>query len=235
MPRNRERPVENADGYETHPAFGMCRVNRVSSTPGKSLFQSDLQHREYIQLTVSTAERKRDLKHDWVHAKKTVIEVAMSLAQFASMVTSAGTEGVPVTIGFTAGSDVPELYPDSRLRRTADEVLNAADEAYGRIRETLAAYEQAVANKAGAVERRELLRTHHAAVANAVPNVNYATTRLAEHAEEVVEKSRADIEAMVMMAQQRGEQVTGLDSGPLLSLEPVRDETSWHTAEEQGQ
>lgn len=218
MPKNRENPVTDDQGYERHPAFGMCRVNRIHSSPGQTLFQSDLQHSEYIQLTITEAERRRDLKHDWVHPGRTVAQVSMSMSQFASMVTSAGTEGVPVTIDYAAGKDIPGLNPDSRLKRTATEVLESADMAYAKIREALAAYETAVDAKAGAVERRRLLRDLHFAAVNAVPNVKYAADRLAEHAEEVVEKSRADIEAMVQMAQQRGEQVT-IQGSPVIEIE----------------
>jgi hypothetical protein len=41
------------------------------------------------------------------------------------------------------------------------------------------------------------------AIRNAELNVDYAAQQLAEHAEEVVEKSRADIEAMVASAEHR--------------------------------
>src|SRR5579871_4276223 len=111
-------PVTDEDGIEHHPAFGMCRISRISASPGRTLFQSDLQHREYIQLTITEAERRRELKQDWVHPRKIIAQIDMSMAQFASLVTSAGTEGVPVTISYAAvEGKVPSITPGSRLQK----------------------------------------------------------------------------------------------------------------------
>jgi hypothetical protein len=56
-----------------------------------------------------------------------------------------------------------------------------------------------------AAERKRLLANLHSAVANATSNVAYAAKKLDEHAEAVVEQSRADIETMVIrMAERAG-------------------------------
>lgn len=214
MPKDREDPVTDDDGDERHPAFGVIGVHRIHASPGEVLFQSDLRHPEYIRLTVREAARKRDLKHDWVHPEKMVCEVSMSMAQFASFVASGGTEGVPCTIEFT-GSGAhepgkrPGLNPAPRLQITSDEVRAAATESYKNIQEAFKAYEETLADsgKGSAAARRAALRTLQSAIANATPNVAHASTVLAEHAEAVVEKSRADIEAMVRRAQERGERI----------------------------
>lgn len=209
MPKNRTDLVTH-DGEEQHPAFGIIGVHRIHATPGEVLFQSDLRHAEFIRVTVHEAVRKRDLRHDWVHSGKMVCEVSMSLAQFASFVTSGGTEGVPCTIEYTASGgnepgQRPGLNPDPRLALTADEVRAAADIAYGSIQAALGAYEATLTDsgKGSAAARREALRTLHHAIGNAAANVAYATKTLDEHAEAVVEKSRADIEAMMLRMAER--------------------------------
>ena len=121
MPKQYEAPVTGDDGYERHPAFGIARISRIHATPGQVLFQSDLRHSEYIEVTLSEAARKRDLKHDWVHAEHVLAKFAMSMSQFASLVASGGTEGVPVTIDYDHG-DRPGLLPESRLALTSAEV-----------------------------------------------------------------------------------------------------------------
>jgi len=200
--KQRTRPETGPDGTESHPAFGMISIHRVSATPGEILFQSDVRHREFIRLEVHEAARKRDLKHDWVHPDRMILQVGLSMAQFASFVASSGTTGVPCTIEF-AGSGTrepghrPGLHPAPRLAVTAGEVRASAETAYSGIREALGKYEQALEDKAPAAARREALRNLRASVANAAPDVTYAARRLDEHAEEVIEKSRADIEAMV--------------------------------------
>jgi hypothetical protein len=44
---------------ETHPAYGLVRVGRVSSS-GINLFDSDIDHREFIELTFHSAAIERD-------------------------------------------------------------------------------------------------------------------------------------------------------------------------------
>lgn len=196
-------PVVNQEGFDTHPAFGVCRIRRVTANPGKTLFQSDLLHREYIQVTVYEAVRKRELSSDWVHSTKVLMEFSVSLAQFASLIASAGTEGVPVTLDWRNG-DLPELPHEPRLQESAKEVRAAADKAFAGIQEAEKAYEEALERKAPAAERRKLLSDLRSAIGNASDNVEYAGRKLAEHAEDVVERSRADVEAMVSSYEQLG-------------------------------
>lgn len=188
---------------EVHPAFGFARVSRVSALPGEVLFQSDLRHREYVQVTISEAERTRDLKHDWVRATNLVCQFSMSLAQFASLVSSGGTEGVPVTLNRTSGSrppDRPGLPYEPRLAVSLEETAGAAQEAFKDIANALLRYELTIAEKAPAAARRDALRALRAAVGNSASKVEFAAKSLSEYAEDVVERSRADIESMVAAA-----------------------------------
>jgi hypothetical protein len=223
MSKERTGPVTSEDGDERHPAFGVIAVHRVHTMPGEVLFQSDVRHQEYIRLTVHEAVRKRKLHHDWVHAGKLVCEVSMSMTQFASFIASVGTEGVPCTIEFTdSGANAPGarpgLNPASRLAFTTEEVRAAAVEAYKGIQEALKAYEETLADKGSAAVRRAALGTLRAAVANAVPNVAYAAKTLDEHAEAVVDNSRADIEAMVVQMAER----LGVSPAEVLAINPVQ-------------
>jgi hypothetical protein len=197
VPRETVPVTQDEEGNEHHPAFGLATIHRITSNPGGVMFQSDIRHREYIMLTVSEATRTRDVKHDWVHATRVVCQVSMSMAQFASMVASGGQgDGVPVTIERTELGDRPGMVLEPRLAKTTQEVRKAADEAFQDVMQAFSTYSEALDRKAGAVERRNLLRNLKAAISNAGPNVEYAGKKLAEHAEAVVENSRADIEAM---------------------------------------
>jgi hypothetical protein len=208
VPKTRTDPVVSADGDERHPAFGVIGISRIHATPGEVLFASDVQHPEYIRVQVHEASRKRRLKRDWVHPGPLVCEVSMSLAQFASFVASGGTGNVPCTIEYAGSGEHepghrPGLLPASRLALTTGEARAAAQSAFRDIEQAFRNYEQALADKKPAAERRSALGWLRAAILNAVPNVAYATRALDEHAEDVVEKSRADIEAMVAQAAQR--------------------------------
>lgn len=202
--------VTNEKGDETHPAFGMAHINRVSSTPGAVLFDSELRHQHYISLTVSRATRKRDLKRDWIHGGRDIIKIAMSEAQWAQLVTSTNSEGTPVTLIRTETDDfVPDLPYEPRMAVQLDEVRKATEEVLVHIRTALDAYE-AHPTKAG-------LRSLRAALENASRNTVYTAKALSEHVENTVTRARADIEAMVSFAAQHNVAITGV--GGLLELD----------------
>lgn len=204
MARENEPPTRNERGDEVHPAFGMIRASRVTGG-NKSLFDSDIQHNHYVILEISTASRKRDLNTDWIHPGRHVIEVAMSEAQWASFVSSMNTSGVPCTLEFIAGDgDLPGLPFDSRLQLSHDETRAAAQRAFEHIKEAFAAVEEK--------PTKANIRSLRSAIENAPANVEFAAKSLTEHAENVVQKARADIEAMVT---QKAAQI-GLDPGQVL-------------------
>lgn len=198
--RETTEPTVDKYGSDAHPAFGQIHAARISSSaPGQVLFDSDLRHQHTVRITVQRATRRRDLNHDWIHGSGLeLIEVELSEAQWASFVSSMNTSGVPCTIRATeTDHQVPGLPYDPRLARSMQEVKNSAVVIFGKIREARDAYEKALADKAPAKERNEKLRALHFAVENAGSNMTFAAKTLVEHTENVVQRARADIEAMV--------------------------------------
>lgn len=214
-PRKVVPPTTNDHGDDTHPAFAMIAASRMSSTPGQILFDSDIRHGHTVRITVTEATRKRDLNRDWVHGGvRPVVEVEMSEAQWASFVSSMNTSGVPCTLRARETDwDIPGLPYDPRLARTMDEVNTAAGRTFGKIEEAMAAYD-ALDSKASAKEKREALNRLRAAIGNATANVDFAARSLTEHAENVVQRARADIEAMVHTEATR----LGLSAGQAAAL-----------------
>lgn len=202
-------PTTDENGYEIHPAWAMIGASRVqSSPPGAALFDSDIRHQHTVMVRISTASRRRDLNRDWLHAEKEFVEVQMSEAQWASFVSSMNTgNGVPCTVRRREDDyDVPGVLYEPRLQESMNETREAADEAFNAVAEAFAAYEE----KKNAAN----LRTLKYAIQNAPSNIEFAGKSLTEHAENVVQKARADIEAMVLAkADQLG--IEPSDLGPL--------------------
>jgi len=192
----------------------MLSAHRIRATPGVVLFDSDIKHGEYIEVTLTRATRKRDIKHDWIHPGTVLFKAELSLAQFASFVSSTDTSGVPATIGYTEGTGlIPGIPYAPRLAVSMNDAKGAASEAFSHILEAFQTYEAALATKAPARERNAALRNLKAAIANAPANVDYAGKQLVKLAEDVVTKARADIEAMVGDAASRG-----IEAAPTLEL-----------------
>jgi hypothetical protein len=199
-------PTTDERGAERHPAWGMIGASRVThSPPGAVLFDSDVRHQHYVTVRISGAVRHRELNRDWVRSEKTDIEVAMSEAQWASFVSSMNVgNGVPCTIEFKRGEGrMPEMPYEPRLAESMAEVRGASDKALETIREAFDAY--------AAHKTKGKLDALKYTIANASPNMAFAAESLSEHAENVVQRARADIEAMVVAKAQQ----LGLDAGDL--------------------
>lgn len=193
---------------ETHPAWGMIGASRVTcSPPGQALFDSDIRHQHYVVVRVEEADRTRNLHHDHIMGRKRILEVGMSEAQWASFVSSMNTSGVPATIQFREGVDLPEVPYEPRLAESMDEVRDAARRAQAEVVEAFRAYE---AHKTAAN-----LRSLRAAIENMPANIAYAAKSLSEHAENVVNRTRADIEAFVV---KKAEQL-GLEPAEIVELQ----------------
>jgi hypothetical protein len=183
------------------------------------LFQSDLQHNQSITLQVSTAERVRDLNHDWVHPRTSLVEVEMSLAQWGALVSSVGIgSGVPVTLRSTATDhQIPSLPYEPRIAESIRETRTTVTDLVGEIANTLAALEEAIESKSGVKVIRERLRALRARVDNAPGNAEYAVKSVQRATEEVVAQARSDIESQMLSAR-------GLVDGPVSIETPKFEE-----------
>lgn len=186
-----QEPTTDEHGAEVHPAFGKVLMNRSQVHPGASLFDSEILHQQVVTLRIEGATRNRDLNRDWIHPHKPIIEISMSEAQWASMVSSFHDGGgTSCTVTWTReDGQIPRLPFAPRLQQSMDEVRGAAQQTFAKIKEARDTYE---AHKTAAN-----LRALHFAIENATSSVTFAAKSLNEHAENVVQKARADIEAMV--------------------------------------
>lgn len=193
---------------EEHPGFGHVVVHRVSSSPGKSLFDSEILHQHWMTITVTRASRKRGLNRDWIHPDKQVLEIGLSEAQWAALVSSPNSSGTPCTIMFTEQDGRMDEVPfEPRLAVSQREVKEAAQRMYADALEKL----EEVKTKPTKANIRNL----EIALRNAKPNVEYTARTLTEHTENTVQKARADIEAMITAHAEK----LGLDAAQIVPLE----------------
>lgn len=184
-------PTVEEGGEEKHPAWALIGASRVStSPPGAALFDSDIRHQHYVVVRIRRASRDRHLNRDWLHGREEIIEVAMSEAQWASFVSSMNTgDGVPATITRFDGP-VPGVIHEPRLAESMDEVRDAGKKALAHIEEAFKKVEEK--------PTKANIKSLRHAIENAPSNMRFAAESLTEHAENVVQRARADIEAMVL-------------------------------------
>lgn len=225
MDRNEQLPTRNEYGDDVHPAFGSITANRIFyGPPGAVLFDSDTRHGHTVRITLTRATRKRDLNRDRIDRGVQVLsEVEMSEAQWASFVSSMNTSGVPCTIRATeSDSLVPDLPHDPRLAQSMEEVKTAAATTFGLVQAAMAAHDE-LPKTATAKEKRAAIDAIRNAVRQAQANLAFTAESMNKYAEDVVQRARADVEAMVL--QKAGQlgltpgQAHGLVELPLLDGE----------------
>lgn len=117
--------------------------------------------------------------------------------------------GVPCTIERVGWEPMPGVEYEPRLALSMGEVDNAAHKAMEEIQAAFDAYE-----KQKTKANRDRLKY---AIQNAPANMGFAAKTLSKHAENVVQRARADIEAMVVSkAEQLGVEPGDVADIPLL-------------------
>jgi len=122
---------------EEHESFGLLQISRQTCSPAINLFGSSITHSNLISLTITRAEKHRNLHRDWYFGKTKLVEVIMSDTQFAEAITSMNMgSGTPVTISQVAGermSACPEIHRrqeiEKEFRRTCKSVSDKTKEA----------------------------------------------------------------------------------------------------------
>lgn len=96
----------------THPSYGKIAFTRTNSN-GTEFFGSELKQDNYVSLEIHNAEVIRDLSCDRYYSDgPTLIQVRMSSAQFAELITSMNVgSGVCCTIERLDGKKVEEYQP----------------------------------------------------------------------------------------------------------------------------
>jgi hypothetical protein len=108
-----------------HPSYGVITLTRRHSSRGKPLFGSAAKHEATAVVRISTATHSRKLNSNWHHADKAILEVELSLAQFAQFVMSSGQgEGVPCTLTYRQGTGYIEDCPPTNTREVFTGELN---------------------------------------------------------------------------------------------------------------
>lgn len=202
--RTIENPTVDETGDEHHPSFGVVTVTKSQGTP-KPLFQSDLLHSTAITLRVESATRNRSLGKDWVLGRESVVEIEMSLAQWAAVVSSIGDGGgTPVTLRHTQRNGrIPDAPYKPRTESARAEVTGHVDKLLAELRTALDELDAAEDAKASVKERRAARDKLRMTLSNASLNAEFATRSMEQAVEKTVQQARADIETIIAQAAER--------------------------------
>lgn len=205
----------------THPAFGQISCARVS---GKTaLYGSDFIHRNFMAIRVATSSMDRTLSRDWHSERQQIIEVWLSEAQWATLVSSPNTGGgVPCTLKWTRETgEVPGLPPPkSRADQFTQEMKDTVGDALGRLDKAIRKLDSLGITKQKADQLREELQMARQEIRSNLP---FVAQSFGEHVEDTIEAAKTEIHGFMQATIQRAG-IAALSGSPLpLEIEDKTD------------
>lgn len=183
----------------THESYGMVGLSRC--TGRVRLFGSAIPyHDNFIALRIHHAERTHTLARDWYRAQTItpIIEVFISAAQFADMITSMNMgEGVPCTIKYLDRvrlEEPPDLETEAEKVQTdfKDDIREVA----AKLKEARSEVEELLSKKSlNKGDRAKIQEKFDGIVRHVASNVPFVLESFQEATEKVVTHAKAEVEA----------------------------------------
>ncbi|EIX9776766.1 TPA: hypothetical protein L9B97_004621 [Klebsiella pneumoniae] len=210
----------------THPAFGLVRVGRVNSS-GTNLFDSDIDHRELIELTFHTAAIEQDGYSNRVtkgEDRSPLLVARLSAAQWAAMVSSFGVgEGVPCTLSKIRDGKLvhlPEIEKSETMHeRFSNDIAARVSKDITRIEAITDKLGSLIASgKIGKRDLRDIYDSLSSAVNNLPGNMAFGAELTQEAVDKIVASGKAEVEAYIAGAAMRLGLEQMVTTGPELNI-----------------
>lgn len=185
---------------DEHPAYGMLMFSHVHGG-NPNLFGSSVRHDHRVVMTLSHGSAERHLNNDWYSAGKKIVEVEMSLTQFAEAITSMNySPGVPVTITYTEkDGNIPsiEKFVDKRTQYL-DEFREKNKESVAEIRDLIDNVRDVFAKKTMTKKDKENVLDMLLQIENATGSHNtFMAKQFNETTDNIVKEAKGEVEAFV--------------------------------------
>lgn len=212
--------------FKTHPSYGQITLTKPVSGRGVNLFGSKVRHPSFVSMRISTAKISEDGFSEFIFGERAFVEIHMSEAQWAHMVSSFGDgSGTPVTISYREGHGNIEAPPDAvpvidLAKKSADETKQALVK---RLKD-LEADVKNLSEKEGTVKKKDLTRLaldFNILASWLSGNFDFLENQVKERMEKEVAKAHIEIDALVSNAITRlGERALGqqLASGDITDV-----------------
>ena len=186
----KEGSIFHEDVY-THPAYGQISVSRVSGG-NMCLYGSDFHHNGFIRVEISESEMHRDLSHDWYYPKKSIIEIFLSEAQWATFVSSFGIgAGTPCTIRSKGLQGVPQLPETNQsVKKFSEEMEHDLKQFREEINEIVSSIDDLGISK----KKAEALKLKLSGiVSKSEGHAKFVGDSFDEHMEKTVERAKSEV------------------------------------------
>lgn len=226
------------DKRQKHESYGLISFSRTTSSGNKPLFGSSIEHSNTIRMRLKHAEVERGLNTDWYRSTGQIVEVEMSSAQFADLITSLNQgEGVPCTIRWLDGQGRIEDPPfESKAELHKEEFAKHQNKVKEELTETMKLVEETFKKKnLNKTDKEMIINNLSKLYTDIIMNSKYQVEMFDEQMAKTVTEAKAEIEAfvqnrMIIYANkalvENQEQLAQIrdDSINMISLEEKKDE-----------
>jgi hypothetical protein len=184
---------------------------------------SDFSHHSYVTIRINRGHIDRSLSHDWPSLDETLVEVALSEAQWAGFVSTLNAGiGVQCTIDWTAQDGaIPGIARITDRRKqfrnevgqTVQDAVNLLDRAIAQVK-TLGL---------SAKRADELLGLLKHAKTEVTANVPFVVKAFDEHADTTIERAKGEVSAYVQATIMRAGLTALQGHEPVALLQAVED------------
>lgn len=178
----------------THPAYAQVSISHVSGS--SDLYGSDFTHQNYVTLSISRSELHRDLNRDWYFEREELIEIALSEAQYATMVAAPNRQGVPCTLQHFDGKGIPGVP-----RRDSSRIPNEEfKEKLAQTVTTLKAQREEIEKATSGITKKlrgQILEPINTAIREIEANAPFLVNSFEEHMESNIERAKVEVNAYV--------------------------------------
>jgi hypothetical protein len=223
MTRHTQEPTATVTDRGTrfdHPAFGQIVVSKISGHT--TLYGSDFQHDQFVQIRVYKSQLNRDLSRDWHYPYEEFVSVNMSEAQWATFVSSFGVGGgVPCTIEHINRERMPGIPYRDEAQSYKIEAHKTVKRSVQELKDLRAEVAEGVSGLSK-VRQETILKRIDRSISSLNSSLPFVVDSFSEHMETRVEKAKVEINAYMTNTVMRA----GLDTLGLsmpLQLEPPRD------------
>lgn len=179
---------------EHHESYGMVSVSRFQSNHSR-FFGSSVVHSGGMSLEIHSASKVRNLNADHYYHEKALIRIRLSPAQFADLITSPNTSGVPCTIEWVDGKSMgepPEVAVRAQFTNEFEEKVTGAFATLEDVTRDIEDYFKT--GKGSRVDIRSKLATVRRELA---ANAPFILTQFNRGMDKIVTEAKAEVESFV--------------------------------------
>lgn len=188
------------DTRSSEPFMGVMKVARCQGHA--TLFDSDVDHMHFIEVTICEADTTRHLSNNWIHDGKQIVSVWMSEIQWAHFLSSMNQGGgSPVTLKHVLGKRIePPQPPAPEADTFRQEVKETVQDSLQALKALLAKLTDATIPKAKTPTKgdlNEMLSLLQKALREFESNVPFVAEQFTEHVESELAEAKTEFEGYV--------------------------------------